>query len=59
MHERNQPSLLQPFIAAFQWLLLSTPLGRMLVQVGGRCTHAQHLPAAVTGMSWQTQLQFG
>lgn len=36
MHERNQPILLQPFIAVFQWLLLSTPLGRMLVQVSDK-----------------------
>jgi hypothetical protein len=38
MHEANQPLALHPFIKAFQWLLLNTPVGRMLVQVrlGGR-----------------------
>ena len=33
MHESNQPAVLHPFIAAFQWMLLSTPLGKGLVQV--------------------------
>jgi hypothetical protein len=33
MHEANQPPFMHPFIAALQWVLLSTPVGRFLVQV--------------------------
>lgn len=33
MHELNQPPLMHPFISAFQWLLLSTPVGRWVVNV--------------------------
>jgi ribose/xylose/arabinose/galactoside ABC-type transport system permease subunit len=36
MHEANQPILMHPLIAGFQWLLLSTPVGRWMVQVGAR-----------------------
>jgi len=38
MHESNQPPLMHPLISAFQWLLLSTPVGRWLVQVRAHST---------------------